>query len=190
MIIKPSIEKFFTKTQALGFGKKYNFQVESIDGIPVNLNSDYFLYAQSLRLPTRRINTTNVPYKAFEFVVPTNASYTDNSNWSLTFFSDNQSLIRTVFEEWSKIIYNEQTQKTQNVDFASCKIVFNLLPDVVENTANDQINLKQYTIEGAFPTLLDGIEYNITNTGTEVITFTVTFAYQYFTTKLKPLKAD
>lgn len=188
MPVTPSVQNFLKAATSFGFSKKYNFQIESIDGLPQDLifDNDFLLYAQSLRLPTRKINTIKVPYRTFEFVVPGNATYPDNLNWGVTFLSDNESLIRSVFEYWGKIIFDEQTQTSRDVNFSKSKIVFNLLNDVVDDSKDPnsrQVNLKRYTLWGAFPTLLDSIDYNISNDGTDVASFNVTFAYQYFTTE-------
>ena len=48
----PSITDFYSQAQKIGFGKKYNFKVTSIDYIPndpgVGYDKNYLLYVESL----------------------------------------------------------------------------------------------------------------------------------------------
>lgn len=184
-VSQPNIKQFYTAAAKLGFSKKYNFQVESIDGLPgtiqglVNNLKEYTLYVQSAKAPSRKINTTKVPYKAFEFVVPTNASYPENESWDIEFVSDNDLLIRGLFEEWSKVIYDSQTNSTTDVNFGKCNLQLNLLTDIYNTGSLEKARV--YTLYGIFPTLLNAMEYNISDTGAEIMKFRVTMAYQYFT---------
>jgi hypothetical protein len=183
-VSQPNLDKFYTAAGKLGFSKKYNFQVESIDGLPVSIQGlvnnlkEYTLYVQSAKAPSRKINITKVPYKAFEFVVPTNASYPDNESWDIEFISDNDLLIRGLFEEWSKVMYDSQTNSTSDVNFGKCNLQLNLLTDIYDTLT---LKARVYTLYGIFPTLLNTMEYNITDTGAEVMKFRVTMAYQYYT---------
>ena len=188
MVIKPSVQDFLNVATSFGFSRKYNFQIESIEGLPQQIPFDprFLLYVQSARLPSRKISTTAVPFRAFEYNVPTVATYPDNTNWPVTFISDNQNFIRSIFEAWNTVLYNEQNQTAQNINFGGCKIVFNLLGD----QSNLHKNYKKYILWGAFPTLLEGVEYNITDTGNQVITFNATFAYQYFTVETVTKDSD
>jgi len=122
---KPLIN-FYTAAQRFGFAKDNFFKVKNFTTLPNGRNSDIkliidnylspegtLLYAKSGTMPSRKINTTKVNYKNFSFNVPVGASYPSSLNWTLTFYSDENYLIRSLFEQWSQQIYNEHGFKTK-----------------------------------------------------------------------------
>jgi len=188
---RPEVNQFYKTALEYGFNKKYNFQVESISPLPTDVQTyvdnfeDYNLYVQSASVPTRKISIAKVPYKAFEFVVPTNVVYSDNENWSVEFISDNYNILRSLFEVWSKVLYDNSTNSTSDIDFAKTNLKLNLLADAYvagsnEGASQSLLISKVYTLYGLFPTYIEPIAYNISDAGTEVAKFKVTFAYQYF----------
>jgi hypothetical protein len=190
-----ALQDFITTANNLGFGKKYNFQVTDITGAPslVNTfgyqlkkdsNTDYLLYIESLSLPSRKVNTATIPYKAFDFNVPTNVSFPESSRWGVTFFSDDNLLIRTLFENWSKLLYDPVTNSSsteiygteldeEKSPFGSCNLSL-----VLKNDRD--ITKKKVTFYGVFPVLVESIEYNIGDNGESVAKLPVTLAFQYF----------
>ena len=175
----PDISQFYKNVQNHGFSKNYNFFVESIEGLPTSPAWKQFnLYVQATKVPSRRINTTKVPYKAFEFVVPTNASYPDNESWDITFYSDDTFLIRDIFESWSKSVYDNNTNSSSYIDKLSTSIIkLNLLD-------NHNNIVRVYTLHGVFPVLVNAMEFNASDNGTEVSKVRVTLAFQYFTVEV------
>jgi hypothetical protein len=186
---QPDITKFYTAATVLGFGRKYNFQVEAIDGLPgtvqglVNGVPDYLLYVQTAKVPSRKVNTTRVPYKAFEYVVPTNVSFPDNESWELEFISDNDVLIRSLFEEWNRVLYDNTTNISEDTNFAKSKLVLNLLSEQYNSkAANVALEAKKvYTLYGIFPTVINSMQYSMADNGSEVAKFRVTMAFQFYT---------
>lgn len=180
MYTRPSLQNFYEVAKQRGFGKKYNFQVEDITNIPaLNEIPEYKLFVQSLTVPSLNVNTTTVPFKAFDFVVPTNVSFPENKSWSIEFISDDALLIRKLFEAWTKSLYNPiNNSSTQDaIDIAANKLILNVIHETTNNDAT------QYTLFGIFPTQLGPLNYNISDNGADVMKFRVTMAYQYFQTK-------
>jgi len=182
MTVIPDIQTFFAQSRTFGFSKKYNFQISNITNAPVPINAGVLLYAQSTSVPSRGINTTKVPYKAFDFVVPTNANFPDQNQWKITFFSDDKQYIRSLFEAWSNALYDPLTNQSTGTiandafnGFTSCNLDLDLLS---ENKAKV---IRTYKLQGVFPTLIEGVEYDISDTGTNVVKLTVILAFQYFT---------
>ena len=189
---QPDVTKFYNTAAVLGFGRKYNFQVEAIDGLPNTIQGlvkgvpDYLLYVQTAKVPSRKVNTTRVPYKAFEYVVPTNVSFPDSESWELEFISDSDVLIRSLFEEWSRILYDNTTNVSEDINFAKSRLVLNLLSETYNKTYNSSYDVsleakRVYTLYGIFPTMLNSMQYSTTDNGSEVAKFSITMAYQYYT---------
>ena len=172
-----SVNDFFAKASKLGFTRLYNFKVLSIDGFPaVNLDpKDYMLYVEAASIPTRQVKTATVPYKAFEFSVPTVVTYPDNNTWKISFFSDNKQLIRSLFENWQTALYDPNTYSTSNVDFGKGSVTLQLIDDQGKQA-------KQYILKGAYPTQINTVNYAVTDSGQTVAKVPVTFTYQYFET--------
>jgi len=190
----PSITDFYSQAQKIGFGKKYNFKVTSIDYIPndpgVGYDKNYLLYVESLNIPSRNIATTTVPYKSFDFVAPTVATFPDKQNWKINFFSDDKLLIRKMFEGWSEALYDNQTNSTyydkgsistnaasrtnDGIGFGYCNIKLQIVSETEEEAAST------YTLYGAFPTQVGSMDYSISDNGSTVAKLPVTIAFQYF----------
>lgn len=196
----PSYANFLNTVTRFGLSKLYKFRISDIGPLPSDLsfpggpNSGIILLISALSLPGRKINTTTVPYKAFEFNVPTNAAYPDNQSWSITVLQDKNLLIREFFEQWSEKVYDIQNN-TQN--FVNTNIHFDVYEeevskenrpwtfadDILKNNATKirQYTLRKYTLHGAYPVMIGGIQYNFSDPGSTFASFNVTFAYQYFT---------
>lgn len=179
-----ALTDFITAANTLGFGKKYNFQVTDITGLPdsIKLDESYLLYVESFVLPSRKTNTTTVPYKAFDFNVPTNTSFVNSASWRVTFFSDENLLIKELFEKWCDMLYNPiynysdsslYGDPTYTKPFGDCNLQLDL-----KNDNNDTV--KTITLYGVFPVLVEGIEYNVGDAGDTVARLPITLAYQYF----------
>ena len=163
------VQEFFDQFSSLGLSRKYNFDLREITGIKGFSRTSVF----AAKLPGKKINTTKVPYGAFEFNVPTNASFPDNLSWSLTFGSDGFQFIRTVYEEWQNNIYDFENG-TGDTNFKKYNIVLDLLG------TDGKTIIKTYTMYGCIPLLLDSVEYNVTDLGQDTVKFNVTIGYQYF----------
>lgn len=196
-----SFPNFINAALQYGLSKKFNFVVDSLDPLPDGVQfpggpgSDTRLYINSLKVPSRRINTTTVPYKAFDFILPTNAAYPENQSWSITVMQDKQLLFREMFERWSQAIYSEQSQSQSFVP--STIMQFSLYEEYPNPNTNFQDkagtdrkanfsnmikqSIRQYTLYGVFPVNVDGVQYNYSDGGNSFASFNVSLAYQYFT---------
>jgi len=185
-----ALQDFITAANTLGFGKKYNFQVADIKGAPAGIviGDSVLLYVETFTLPSRKTNITTVPYKAFDFNVPTNASFPESSRWRVTFFSDENLLIKNLFEKWSNSLYEPVNNYSDssiyanpanaadlfNGPFGDCELTLDLKND-------KDVTVKTITLHGVFPVLVEGIEYNVGDNGETVARLPVTLAFQYFT---------
>jgi hypothetical protein len=198
----PKFTNFLTTVARFGLSKPYKFKILDISPLPAGLNfpggfqSGALLLFTSLALPSRRINTTTVPYKAFEFLVPTNASFPENQNWPINVLQDENLLLRDFFEKWSEKMYDIQNNAQQ---FVNTNLEFAVYEDVSDPNANKtpgigqpiqsnsatsstvQVIKRKYTLHGVYPVLIGGVQYSFTDSGSNFASFNVSFAYQYFT---------
>jgi len=180
--VLPNITNFYNAVNEYGINKKYNFKLESIEGSPVDdlfKAIPYDVYAQAAKIPSRKISTVKIPYKSFEYVVPMEASYPEHEFWELTFITDANLTIRTIFEAWNRTLYDNTTNSAGDINFASSKITFNLLTE--DFTKDIPLRVaRSYTLNGAYPTVINASDYDISSTG-EVSKTRITFAFQDFT---------
>ena len=185
-----ALQDFIDTFSRYGIGKKYNFQVTDIINAPtknrignalkeqVGGYNSRLLYVESFTLPSIKVNTATVPYKAFDLNVPTNVTFPDANRWRVTFFSDDSLLIRTLFENWSALIYDPATNHSDSSLYDKDK--FGLCNLEIQINDDTDKYVKKYTLYGVFPTLVEGIEYNVGDPGETAARLPVTLTFQYF----------
>ena len=122
------IKDFYTAAQRYGLARNNVFRVKNItNGVFLDEeDSALYVYAKEGSIPSRQISTGNVSYKSFNFVVPLEAKYPENAAWTLTFYSDQDYIIRSLFEKWSKNTFNEHGH-TSTFNFTQCDLELVLL---------------------------------------------------------------
>jgi len=182
----PDVTKVYNAITNYGISKKYNFKLEAIEGTPVDDQFSIFpydIYAQSTRIPSKKINTVKIPYKSFEYVVPMHISYPENESWELTFITDANLTIRTIFENWNKALYDNNTNSASDINFARSKITFNLLTE--DFTKDIPVKVaRSYTLNGVYPILINASNYDISSIG-EIVKTRIVFAFQNFTANIR-----
>jgi hypothetical protein len=96
-------------------------------------------------------------------------------SWTITVYNDTNFKLRNAFERWQNGINNMTDNEglTNPVDYQVDAFV-----DHLDRNGN---TIKSYTLRGAFPTNISGIDLDFEEKG-EIETFTVEFEYQYFET--------
>ena len=122
------IKDFYTAAQRYGLARNNVFRVKTItDGVFLDgEDTALYVYAKEGSIPSRQIATGNVSYKSFNFVVPLEAKYPENTAWTLTFYSDQDYIIRSLLEKWSKNTFNEHGH-TSTLNFTQCDLELVLL---------------------------------------------------------------
>ena len=93
--------------------------------------------------------------------------------WSCTVYNSSDFKVRTAFEQWVNAIHDPEVVAgiTRPETYKTTVMIEQL-------DRNDQ-TLRVYKLVGAYPTDLGGIELGFEN-GTNIETFQLTFAYDYF----------
>ena len=179
--VKQTITDFYRVAQERDFARDFLFRVLSIqpgDGSDVIITEDDLVYATSGSIPGRTIQTSTVPYMGLDFQVPGAAKY--SGTYSLKFSSDQQSVLRRLFEKWSHDIFDDEFS-TGNYYVPKATSVIDLVQ------LDPQLNaITQYQLVGAFPTDVGEMSYNIQGSGA-VVPFDVTLGY-HFWRRVRPEK--
>jgi hypothetical protein len=122
------------------------------------------------QLPPSVIAQIDVPYRGRQLKVAGDRTF---ENWTATIFNDNDMVIRNSFERWMNGINNHE----DNIGLVNPN---DYQTDLIVQQLDRQDNVtKTYTITGAFPVNISGIDLAY-ETNDTIEEFTVEFAYQYW----------
>ena len=127
---------------------------------------------QAANLPPATMSSIDVPYFGRKIKVAGERTFQD---WSLTIMNDEDFKVRSLFEKWSNSL-NSLESNVRGAGLGTENYKADL--DVIQYAKDGEI-IRSYTIIGAFPTDVSGIEVNWSSTGT-VQTFSVNLAYDYW----------
>lgn len=177
------IGHFYSTVTKRGLARTNLYRVKNIGEIFSSTNNaDLLIYAKDGIVPSRAIDTQTVKFKDFEYVVPMSAKYPENQSWQITFYSDKNYVLRSLFEAWSRSTFDEH-QHTQERSFTNCDIDVVLLDNSSSNPNNRQLKeIRSYKLVGTFPVNIGNIQYNMGSSG-EFATVSVTIAFQYVITE-------
>jgi hypothetical protein len=175
--LNQTITDFYKVAQDRDFARDFQFRVLNIqpgDGSSQSFSEDDLVYIRGATLPGKTIASQNVPYMGLTFHVPGSVSYPDSGNWPVTFYCDQNSAIRQVFENYISDVFDDQTS-TGNYFIPG----FDAIIDLVQlDTQLEQI--AKYQLVGIFPTTVGPIGYTIGDGTGAPVTFDVNFSYQFW----------
>ena len=156
--VKQTISDFYKVAQERDFARDFHFRVLSINTdssvTSVTFDEDDLVYVKTAALPGREISDVTVPYMGLPFHVPGIVSYPTSEGYSLTFYADAQSKIRSKFEEWS-------------------------MADLLQLDANLD-KLAQYQLVGVSPRSVGEMGYTMAEATGSALEFTATLAFHYW----------
>ena len=175
MGVNQTIQQFYRVAAAKDFSRDFLFRITDLklDGLPA-LSEDQLIYAKAAQLPSRAITNVPVPYMGLNFNVPGNATYPGSENYSLTFFLDKDSELRTYFEVASRLLFNDITSTggygTPDGD--------SFLELTQVDKALEPISV--YKLVGASIRTIDPIEYSMSAGTGQTVDIRVGLAYHYY----------
>lgn len=174
--VRQTITDFYRVAQERDFARDFQFRVLNIqsgDGSDVAFDEDDLVYIRGGSLPGKTVTTQNVPYMGLTFHVPGGVTY-PSDNWSVTFYCDQNSRIRQIFEQYQKDIFDDATSTgNYNVPKATALIDLVQLDTQLEQVAT-------YQLVGAYPNSVSDMSYTIGDGQGAPVTFDVGFTYQYW----------
>ena len=172
--LKQGIQDFFRVAQERDFTRNHHFRVIDITDRGGSVcNQDDLVFCEAATLPARAIANIPVPYMGLNFNLPGAAQYTGSDGYQLTFRADGDHIIRTIFEDWSKNVFDDQTSSGEYRLFRNSQITLGML-----NQAGDVT--RQYQLVGVWPVTVGELSFDMKGNG-DPISFTATLAYQYWT---------
>ena len=173
-----TIQGFYQQATNFNFSRDFNFRILEItsDGNAAYTMSDggLLVYAKSAALPAREITNVPVPYMGLNFNLPGNAIYPDGTGYSITFYADQASGIRQLFEDWSRWVFDDQSSTGQyNTPSKNATITLAQLD-------NQNNVVATYVLFGVTPRNVGPIAYTMAAGTGQTVEFTVTLAYHYF----------
>ena len=176
------------KSRLVGGGARPNLFEVQIANLPggISWNGDIFKYmCKAAALPASVIANIDVPFRGRIFKVAGDRTI---ETWSVTVINDEDFKLRNSFEEWMQLIAKLDTNigATNPSAYMVDADVFQLgrggsIGDSsTSNSGNVNAVLKQYKMEGIFPTNVSGIDLSY-DTGDTIEEFTVEFQVQSFT---------
>lgn len=105
------ISKFYSVAAGRDFSRDFLFRVTSMNlaGIAGAITEEDLIYVKAANLPGRTISNVPVPYMGLNFNIPGAATYTGAEGYSLTFFLDSRSRLRNLFEQASRVMFDDTT---------------------------------------------------------------------------------
>ena len=170
---KQDIQKFFQTLRTRDFARDFQFRVTDISDRGISqLGDDDLVYAKSGSVPGRTIGTVPVPYMGLQFRVPGAASYPGSDGYQIEFYADSENLIRTQFERWSELTFDDSTST------GNYRLYDNSTVSLAQLNQKLEI-VNTYKLIGVFPIEVGALTYTMVGAG-ESISFTATLAYQYW----------
>jgi len=136
-----------------------------------NANRGYPYMVKSTSLPQTSIEEIAVPWQGYDYKIPGKRTFDD---FTVTFNVDTKNNIRNAYEEWMNKMINPSTNVREVNETA---IMVDQTLTLVDGTGQ---SFATYTLHNAWPQMVGTatLDYGTT----EILSFEVTFKYQYFTT--------
>ena len=149
--------------------KAYLFLVQ-IPAVGPATGEQITCFARTTTLPEYNIQTTEIPFQGLQYKVATVPQFGD---WQIEFLADEAHILRHRFLGWQAQIYDAQRQ-----------LAGSPLNYKADNIQVHQLNrtggiVSTYNFVGMFPSIVGEVTLDHSNVDPE--TFSVTFAYDYFT---------
>ena len=172
----------------LGGGARPNLFEVQLAALPPGVQgwdgTNFQYMCKAAQLPASVIANIDVPFRGRIFKVAGDRTI---ETWSVTVINDEDFKIRNAFEQWMQLIAKLDTNlgATNPDAYMVDAEVFQLGrgskigKESKTNTGNNSAILKQYKMEGLFPTNLSGIDLSY-DTGDTIEEFTVEFQVQSF----------
>lgn len=176
------------KSDALPFGGARPTLFEVTVGGPISLGEtlekstlDKFKFVcRSAQIPPSALGTIEIPYFGRKIKLAGDRVF---QSWQVTVMNDEDFAVRSMLEKWSNALNTIETNVRRTDRENNYKSEIN----VIQYGKNGQAALREYTLIGAFPTVISPIDLDWNSTD-QIENFTVTFEYDYWLpTKQKEL---
>jgi len=175
-----TVEQFYETGSSAGFSRDFNFRVTDINvgGLKTKEEGDDMLiFARTASLPGREIEDKIASFGGHEFHLGGRAVYKNAEGYPIEFYCDEQMGLRGKFEKASRATFNAGTGGAGFGIDTTANIVLQSLPKTGPGADDGKQKL---TLQGCSIRDIGDLDYTIADGTGEVVTFTVTFAYQFY----------
>ena len=168
------IDSFYQVARNRDFSRNFAFRVTTVKdrGVQV-VGPDDLVYITAATLPGRTIQAIPLPYMGLDFQLPGSAKYTNAAGWSVTFRADGSNIIRSLFERWTFLLFDDATS-------AGTYRMYDDSTITLQQVDQDLNPLpEEYKLHGVFPTTVGDLSYDMTGNG-DPVNLDITFAYQFW----------
>jgi len=169
-----NIESFYRVAQQRDFSRDFQFRILSIQtggSSDVSITEDDLLYARGGQIPERSISNQTANYMGLDFNYPGSATY--GGTYEITFFCDQESKIRQLWENWTRDVFDDATS-TGNYFVPKDTATLDMIQ------LDTQLNrVAQYQLVGVYPQNVGALDYSLEGTGAAV-TLSVTLQYHFW----------
>lgn len=169
------INRFRNQGIIFGGARPSLFQIE-LGALPPGLDASasqrFTFTCRGSQIPPAIVDSVEVPYFGRKVKFAGDRTFPD---WNVTVINDEDYTVRNMFEDWSNLI-NTYSDNLKVVPFNSYKTTAKVTHF---GKAGAGYIIKEYTIDGIFPTSVDPMELDWDSTNT-IQTFGVTFAYDFW----------
>jgi hypothetical protein len=177
--VNQNIQNFYRTAADRDFSRDFLFRVTELNiaGVPA-MQENQLIYAKTANLPGRNIGNVAVPYMGLNLNVPGSVTYPGSEGYSITFYLDANSDLRTYFEAASRALFDDQTStggygtpdETHYISLAQL---------------DKELNpISNYKLIGASLRNINDISYSIAAGTGQTVEVTATIAYHYYTNPL------
>lgn len=177
MAVNQTIQSFYRTAADRDFSRDFLFRVQNMNLAGAGeMPESELVYAKAGNLPGRAITNVPVPYMGLNFNVPGNATYPGSEGYSLTFYLDAASRIRTYFEAASRGLFDDSTSiggyGTPDDSYYITLVQLDKSLEPIENGS--------YKLIGASIRNINDIAYSIAAGTGQTVEITATIAYHYY----------
>lgn len=178
MPVNQNIQQFYRQAATRDFARDFLFRVSNITiaGVPPLRDTD-LVYVKAAKLPGRTITNVTAPYMGLKFNIPGSVVYDNSEGFTLDFFLDAASSLRTYFEAASRNLFDDLTStggySTPGLD---SYIILEQLDKQLEKIPGGT-----YKLQGASIRKINAVDYKISEGTGATVPISVTFSYHYYT---------
>lgn len=168
------------KSDALPFGGARPTLFEVTVGGPIALGEEletstirkFRFVCRSAQIPPSALGTIEIPYFGRKIKLAGDRVF---QSWQVTVMNDEDFAVRSMLEKWSNALNTIETNVRRPIRELDYKSEIN----VIQYGKNGLSPLREYTLMGAFPTVISPVDLDWNSTD-QIENFTVTFEYDYW----------
>jgi hypothetical protein len=173
--VNQNIQNFYRVAADRDFSRDFLFRVTELNiaGIPP-MSEGQLIYAKTASLPGRNIGNVAVPYMGLNLNVPGSVTYPGSDGYSIAFYLDADSQLRSYFEAASRALFDDQSSTG---GYGTPDETYYITLAQLDKELNP---ISNYKLVGASIRNISDIQYSIAAGTGQTVDVTATIAYHYY----------